>query len=179
MKTNYKKSVAVFGLAMPLLFLAFLIAAVLVAKGRVSDMYQVRERTHQQGVTMKRQLALLENKVRSKKERLQAWQTMLSQQSRSSFTQDWKDAGRSFKRNEFQSDLPAWKSKSSGLGGKLQQPASQVTMTFDASFRAMQTVLMEMETKLPQMQMDSMSMNPNPDGRTMNFKTTFTVWKLH
>ena len=178
MKTDYKKSVAVFGFVLPMLVILLLIVAVLVVKGRVADTYQLRVETHRQGVNMKRQVGQLAKKARSEKEVLGAWKTMLSEQSRSSFAQHWKETSRSFKRNEFQSDLPAWKSKSEGLGKNLKQPANQVTMTFDASFRAMQTALIEMETKIPQMQMDFMHMKPNEDGRTMNFKTTFTVWKL-
>ena len=175
---DYKKSVAVFGLVLPMLVLVLLIVAVIVVKGRVADTYQVRVQTHQQGGNMKRQVGQLEKKVRLEKDVLGAWKTMLSEESRSSFSKDWTEAGRSFKHNEFQSNLPAWKSRSAGLGKNRQQPATQVTMTFNASFRAMQRVLIEMEAKRPQMQMDSMSMIPNEDGKTMNFNTTFTVWKL-
>ena len=178
METNYKKSVALYGLALPMLFLLLLIVAAVIAKGRVSDTYQKRELIHQQGLITNLQIKKLTKKVEAEKEILDSWTTMLSEDSRSSFAESWKEAGHSFERNEFQSDLPAWKSKSSGLGNKLKQPASQVTMIFDASFRAMQTALIEMETKLPQMQMDSMSMKPNKNGRTMDFTTTFTVWKL-
>ena len=178
MKGNYQKAVGLFGLAIPLFFLVLLISAVLVGKGRVDDTYRLRQQAFDQDLNTRRQIAQLENKMHSEKERLNAWQKMLAAENRSSFTDHWKRASRSFKGKEFQSSLPVWKSQSAGLGKGVKQPASQVTMSFDATFRAMQIALMEMETSLPQMQLDSMSMNPNKEGRTMNFQTTFTLWTL-
>jgi len=178
MKYRYQKAVAVFGLAIPLFFLVLLIAAVLVAKGRVDDTHQLRGQAYLQDLNTTRQITQLEKKVHDEEEMRDAWQKMLAAENRRSFTEHWKRASGSFKGNEFRSSLPAWKSQSAGLGKNVKQPASQVTLTFDATFRAMQIALMEMETSLPQMQLDSMSMTPNKEGQTMNFQTTFTLWTL-
>jgi hypothetical protein len=178
MKANYQKAVGVFGFAIPLLFLILLISAVLVAHGRVDDTYRLRKRAFDQDLNTKRQIAQLEKKMHTEKEMLNAWLEMLAAENRRSFTEHWKTASLSFKGKELQWSLPAWKSQSAGLGKGVKQPASQVTMSFDATFRAMQIALMEMETRLPQMQLDSMSMKPNKEGRTMNFQTTFTLWTL-
>ena len=42
----------------------------------------------------------------------------------------------------------------------------------------MQLALLEVETKLPHMQLDSLTMTPADDGESINFNTTFTVWTL-
>ena len=57
----------------------------------------------------------------------------------------------------------------------MNQSASQVEMNFSATFRAMQMLLIEIESTLPQMQLDSLSMSPDTGGK-LNFKTIYTVW---
>lgn len=178
MKHRYQKAVGVFGFALPLLFFILLITVLLVAKGRVDDTHALRKQAYEQDLNTKRQIAQLEKKMHTEKETLSAWRKMLKTENRRTFGEHWKRATQTFKGKEFQSSLPAWKSQSAGLGKGVKQPASQVTLTFDATFRAMQIALMEMETTLPQMQLDSMSMKPSKEGRTMNFQTTFTLWTL-
>jgi len=36
--------------------------------------------------------------------------------------------------------------------------------------------LLEMETKLPNMQLDSLTITPDTNSDSINFETTFTVW---
>jgi len=176
MAMDYKKSVAVFGLAIPMFVLLALIVAVFVAKSHVSSTYQRRVQSHQQAKNLVRRIIQSEKEVESQKALLQTWNTMITSETRRSFLQHWKDAGKFYKPKEFQMDLPSWSNESSGLGKGGSQSAVQVTMNFDGSYRAMQTALMKVETRLPQMQLDEMEMRPNKDGRTMNFKTTHTIW---
>ena len=65
---------------------------------------------------------------------------------------------------------------SEGLGKGISQPASQVEMKFTGTYRAMQLALMEVESKLPQLQLDSLVMAPDSGAKKINFTTKFTVW---
>ncbi len=69
-----------------------------------------------------------------------------------------------------------WINYSDGIGKGIDQPASQVNMSFSATYRAMQLALLEMETKLPNMQLDSLTITPDTNSDSINFETTFTVW---
>ena len=42
----------------------------------------------------------------------------------------------------------------------------------------MQTALMELETALPTMQLDSLDIEQDGNGRGVKFTTTYTVWTL-
>lgn len=176
MEQDFKKAVAVFGLVLPVLLIVALIVAVIVGKGRVTKTYKTRQAAYQQSQMQQKQLQLLRQKVAQEKEVLESWEALLAKESRRSFTQHWKEVGQSFKSREFQLELPTWQNQSSGLGQGHSQPASQVSMNFDATFRAMQIALLKMETRLPQMQLDSISMKLGQDGQTLNFQTQFTVW---
>lgn len=176
MEQDFKKSVAVFGLAIPMMVVALCVIALLVGKSKVNKSYQAKSQSYQKSQLVNQKMTMLKEKVAQESKVLDSWEVMLAAESRRSFTQHWKQVGQAFKSKEFQLELPSWKNKSSGLGSQVSQPASQVSMTFDATFRAMQIALMEMETRLPQMQLDSIQLKSGSDGETLNFKTQFTVW---
>ncbi|NWK54876.1 hypothetical protein HW115_04600 [Verrucomicrobiaceae bacterium N1E253] len=177
MERNYKQSVTVFGLVLPMLFAVLCAVGLFIGLNYVNKTYQLKNRNYQQDQVVQREISLLKKQVVSQNETLSEWEALLAAENRRSFTQHWKDVGQTFKPNEFNMDLPTWQNQSRGLGKALpDQPASQVKMSFNATFRAMQTALMEIETRLPQLQLDSMKMKPSDNGKTLNFETTFTLW---
>lgn len=101
---------------------------------------------------------------------------MLASETRGTFVDHWKAAEEKFKGNELTRSPHNWINYSEGIGKGIDQPSSQVSMGFSATFRAMQLALMEVETKLPQMQLDSIIMKPEKNGGRINFSTQFTVW---
>ena len=109
---------------------------------------------------------------------LKEWDRLLKTETRGSFLEHWKTAEGNFTGKELTKTSHNWVNYSEGIGRGVSQPASQVNMSFSATYRAMQLALMEMETTLPNMQLDSMTMTPDSNGKGLNFKTKFTVWTL-
>jgi len=176
MSVDYKKSVGVFGFALPLGFLLVLMLGLLIGKSWVSKRYQQKSTAYEQSQNRQRQIAQLDKKVKVQRERLSQWKSLIDQGSRRAVMNQWKAAGASFKAKEFKMDLPIWKNKSSGLGAGVNQPSTQVSISFVATYRAMQLALLNVETYFPQMQLDSLQMTPSKDGYTLNVKTTHTIW---
>lgn len=177
MNINYKKSVLIFGLLIPLLFISALTVVVLMKASDIAKTYQAKDSVMKTNKMIKLQNQNLSKKAEEQKEMLLAWDAMLSSDSRRSFLEDWKKVSKQFNTKEFRQELPIWNNKSLGLGMSVSQPASQVTINFDASYRAMQIAMMEMETKLPQMQLDTMEIKPSENKGILSFKTTFTIWR--
>lgn len=176
MNFNYRKAVLIFGLLIPVLFVGGLIAIVLYKTSDINSQYQTKLQNKKKSELMMSQNKILAKQVIKEKASLNAWESLLKAESRRSFLQHWKDVEKQFKAKEFVRELPIWQNDSKGLGTGVSQPASQVTMSFDATYRAMQIALMEMETRLPQMQLDTMSCKPSQNKETVNFKMTFTIW---
>jgi len=176
MKSNYKQAVVVFGILLPFVCLAVLTFVVYWKAESIHLAYELKVNDQRRDSVAAKQNALLEKKVASQRVELKSWNTLLSKEDRRTFLEHWKTVRKKFKANEFVGERPVWSNASKGLGKEVSQPSSSVTMNFDASYRAMQSAFLEVETELPQMQLDSLEMSPNQDGKTIHFKTVYTVW---
>lgn len=171
---NYRQSILVFGLALPLLIIALLMGGALYVKGQFNQTYEKKLRLHAQGKQLERQIGKVKKELAKSDQDAKMWAEIYAAHDRRSYTLQWKEIGSQFRPKEFQFQSPTWKSQSAGLGKTGQ--AEQVSMNFEATFLAMQTALLEMETRMPQLQLDSMQMAPNSNGETLNINTTYTIW---
>jgi len=178
MSDYYKQSIAVFGLGLPMLLTVVIAAVLLYMTSSVSSEYALKNKKYKDSQVAMRHTMELSGKVMQNKEALTEWDQMMLTETRGTFLEHWKSAEKKFSGKELTKSTHNWVNYSEGLGRVISQPASQVNMSFMATYRAMQTALMEMETTLPNMQLDSLTMTPDGRGKGINFKTTFTVWTL-
>lgn len=178
MSDYYKQPVAVFGLALPLLVVVLIGGVALYMTSSVSREYAVKKKKYDESQIAKRQSMELLAKVNENRKLLSGWDHMMRTETRGTFLDHWKEAEKKFTGKELTKSSHNWTNYSEGLGRGIAQPASQVKMTFLATYRAMQTALMEMESTLPQMQLDSLTITPDSNGKAINFDTTYTVWTL-
>ena len=69
-------------------------------------------------------------------------------------------------------------SGSSGLGGASAQKASQIRIAFRGTYRTMQKALLELETKMPQLQLQEFKMEPMGNSAALiNFQVNYTAWE--
>jgi len=176
MTSYYKKSVAIFGLVLPLLGLGLLACACLYGVSSVKKKFASKKVAYDKAQIAEQKTTQLQGRVASNGTHLKDWQKVLSSETRGTFVEHWKVAEKKFSGQEFTRAPHNWVNYSEGLGKGISQPASQVEMKFSGTYRAMQLALMEIESKLPQLQLDSLSMTPDSSGGKLNFTTKFTVW---
>ena len=178
MRDYYKQSVTVFGIAIPLFLMVVIAGVALYMSSSTAKEYKRKKKSYDKAQIAMKQTMELQGKVQKRSKYLREWDHMLTTETRGTFLEHWKTAEKKFSGKELTKTSHNWVNFSEGLGKGIDQPASQVNMSFSATYRAMQLALMEMETKLPHMQLDSLTMTPSTNGESINFNTTFTVWTL-
>ncbi|MFK7910258.1 MAG: hypothetical protein AB8F34_06605 [Akkermansiaceae bacterium] len=178
MNDNYKKSVTLFGIALPCLLMAIVVGVVLYMSSSISTEYTKKKKAYDKAQVGLKQTMELQGKVQETSQYLREWDHLLNTETRGTFVEHLKTAEEKFSGKELTKTNHNWVNYSSGLGKGITQPASQLNMSFSATYRAMQLALLELETKLPHMQLDSLTMTPEKNGETINFKTTHTIWTL-
>lgn len=176
MNSYYKKSIIVFGLALPLLCMVAIIGASLYMVSSTEKKFKAKSVEYAKAKAEERKIAQLQKVVGATGHHVKKWQHMLDTETRGTFDEHWKTAGKNFTDQEFTRAPHNWVNYSEGLGKGISQPASQVEMKFTGTYRAMQLALMEVESKLPQLQLDSLVMAPDSGAKKINFTTKFTVW---
>ncbi|MGB0992106.1 MAG: hypothetical protein ACPG32_06515 [Akkermansiaceae bacterium] len=176
MNNIYKQPIIVFGTVLPLLLFLVVIGGSLFALSKVNSKFKAKKSVYDKALKDRKMIAQLQGQVGSNDDVHKQWKSLMDTETRGSYVTHWKNAEAKFAGKELTRSSNNWVNFSEGIGKGNQQPASQVTMTFTATYRAMQLALLEVESKLPQMQLDSMSISPDDGGELLNFKTTFTVW---
>ena len=65
-----------------------------------------------------------------------------------------------------------------GFGTISAQPSSQVRMAFRGTFRTMQRAFLELETRMPQLQLQELRIDPSTSQSSLlNFQVTYTAWE--
>lgn len=178
MNEYYKKSIAVFGIAIPVVLMAVIAIAALSMLSSTNVEYRKKKQVYDKDQNALKQISKLQGKVKQNASHLANWDSLMKNETRGTFLEHWKTAEKRFSGRELTKASHNWTNYSDGLGRGASQPASQVNMSFSATYKAMQLALMEMETRLPQMQLDSLTMKPDGNGEALKFDTTFTVWTL-
>lgn len=178
MSDYYRQPIAVFGLIIPMVVMIILTGAVLFYTASVRDQYAVKKQKYDASLAAMRKVKMLRAQVQKNRSGLNAWDQLLQNETRGTFLEHWKDATKGFSGKELTKASRSWNNYSEGIGKAVSQSSSQVSMSFVGTFRAMQTALMRLETTLPTMQLDSMDVKLDDNGKGVHFSTTHTVWTL-
>lgn len=178
MSDYYRQPIAVFGLIIPIVVAVLMAGSVLYYTGSVKRKFAVKQKEYDLSQQAKRKIMMLRGQVNQNRESLKAWDEMLKTETRGTFLEHWRDASKDFNGKELTKTSRSWINYSEGIGKGVAQPSSQVVMSFVGTYRAMQQALMNLETMLPTMQLDSLDMSPEDSGKGVKFTTTHTVWTL-
>ena len=67
---------------------------------------------------------------------------------------------------------------SGGIGSASAQNSSQIRMGFRGTFRTLQRAFLELETRMPQLQLESISLQPvSTSGFLLTAQITYTAWQ--
>lgn len=176
MSSYFKTPVIVFGLAVPLVLMAVVAIIIVVFTGRVDEKLALNTVQYEKGQNTEKAIVKLQKKVGQNAAHLKQWQDTIDSGSRESFLAHWKEVEKDLSGREFSRLSHTWLRTNDGLGKGVGQPVMQVEMNFLATFRAMQQALIAIESRSPQIQLDSFSMIPDSEKTRLNFKAKFTIW---
>ena len=176
MISHFKTPVIVFGIAIPLGLMGIVAIATTVISGKIDKKLELKTAQYQKSENEERQIVKLQGEISENVNHLVQWEGLIANETRGSFLEHWKKVEKGLPGREFSRSPHNWSNKNNGLGNAINHPSIQVDMKFSSTFRAMQQALIAIESRLPQMQMDSFSMSPDSEGKKLNFKTKFTIW---
>lgn len=176
MKSYYKEPILAFSIGLPLLLAAILIGASVFAMSNINKKFKVKQAKYTKAQQAQQVIGVLEQKVAKNEAQLGKWQQIVDTETRGSFLEHWRTTEKQFSRLEFSSSPHSWINQPQGLGRNINQPSSQVDLQFSATYKSMQKALLDIETKLPHIQLDSFSMTTGQSNSKLNFATKYTVW---
>lgn len=174
----YRQTIILFGVVVPVLIAAAVVGVGSLVKSRMTASFADKERnykTYEQG----RIAALeIEGQVTRERQHLDRWEAQLSEETASAVATNLREISENLPAKEIQQTAFERPSGSGGFGSASAQESSQIRMAFRGTFRTLQRAFLELETRMPHLQLQEFRMDPSStQSSLLNFQVTYTAWE--
>jgi len=173
----YKQSLILFGIVLPIIALAAVIGGLYFLKLQMTDSFATKTEQYKIYTQSQRGVMEIEGKIARQRPHLARWKEELSAETTSAVRTQLKAISEKLPSKEFQETAFDPLSGNSGLGSATTQKSSQLRLGFRGTYRTVQQALMELETRMPQLQLQEIKIDPSPQSSLLNFQVTYTAWE--
>lgn len=174
----YRNSIIVFGIVIPTVLIAALVGASFVVKGKLAASFENKManfKTFQQG---QKAGQAIEREVTLQRQHLSRWDSLVTQDTASAVTSQLREISDHLPSKEIQQTAFERSGAKGGLAGSAVQNSSQIRIAFRGTYRTMQKAFLELETRMPQLQLEELKIDPSSNLTSLlNFQVTYTAWE--
>ncbi|MEK6231345.1 MAG: hypothetical protein N2A42_05800 [Luteolibacter sp.] len=175
----YKQSIILFGIVIPIVIAAVLIGACAFVRGKITASFDEKV-LYYSGYENSRLGALaIEAQISRQREDYVRWNELLEQETFSLVTTNLRAIGETLPPKEFQQTAFERLGTSAGIGSVSAQKSSGLRFNFRGTFRTVQKAFLELETRMPNLQLQQLKIDPNSstESSLLNFQVTYTAWE--
>lgn len=175
----YKQPIILFGIVIPLLLVAGLIGISFVFRGKVMTSYDSKAKSYKDFETNKMIALDTEAQIVRQRDAFQQWSEILEQDSFSLLGTNLRMLEKKLPPKEFQQPLSERMNNKLGFGNASAQKSAAVKFNVKGTYRTVQKGLIELETRMPNLQLQDLRMAPSSasDASLLNIQVTYTAWE--
>lgn len=173
----YKQSIILFGIVFPLLGLIALVGGSHFVKSKMNESFALKSSEYRKYSQSRNAAMQTESQIKERREHLARWKEDLAQETTSTLRTHLKSISEKLPSEEFQETGFDPLSNKSSFAAASQQKSSQFRLGFRGTFRAAQRALLELEARMPQLQLQEMKVTPSDQSALLNFQVTYTAWE--
>jgi hypothetical protein len=175
----YKQPIIIFGIAIPVIIAAVVIGACVYIRGEITGSFDEKVQYYS-GYEKNRMGALaIEAQLNQQRPDLDRWNALTSQETFSLVTTNLRAIAEKLPPKEFQQTAFERLSQSGGFGGVSAQKSSGLRFNFRGTYRTVQRAFLELETRMPNLQLQELKIDPNSasESALLTFQVTYTAWE--
>lgn len=173
----YKQPIILFGIVLPLLGLGLLIVGLHFIKSQMTESIAVKTTQYKVFAQSRNAAMETEGKVGKRRPHLARWKEQLSGETISAVRTHLKTIGGTLPSKEFQETDSSRTDTRSGFGAVTAQKSSMIRLGFRGTYRSVQQALLELEARMPQLQLVDLKITPSTQSSLLNFQVTYTAWE--
>jgi hypothetical protein len=175
----YKQPIIFFGLVIPLLIAASILGIGSMLRGKVVSSYERKAQYYKEYQATKMSALETEAQIIRQRDLFKQWTEVLQEETFSLMSSNLRVIGEKFPSKEFQQTASERLSKKAGFGAASAQKSSSVKFNLRGTFQTVQKALLELETRMPNMQLQDMRIDPNITSETslLNFQLVYSAWE--
>ena len=177
----YRQSNAMFGIVLPALGGVLFIALGFTLKSKMLDSLSNKQTLFESSKNSRIKALEIETKLTLQRPKISHWSVLLAEESSSAVNSHLRAIAETLPPKEFQKTAFERNNAKAGFGSATAQPSSQLRIVFRGTFRTMQRAFLELETSMPQLQLQELRIDPNPNPQIpstlLNFQVNYTAWE--
>jgi hypothetical protein len=174
----YRQSIVLFGFVLPFVVCAAVVGAGFAMKSKAAASFQQKQTLYASDQSNRLGALGIEAQVSKKRPHFERWNNQMAQETANSITSHLKEIGDMLPAKEFTQTMFERPSGSAGFAAASAQNSSQVKLAFRGTFRSVQKAFIELETRMPQLQLQELKIDPSStSASTLNFQVTYTAWE--
>lgn len=174
----YRQTIVLFGIIIPIAVAAIAVGFCFILKSKVVASYDNKLKSYKAYEISRLSSLEIEAKVTKDRQHLERWNEQLSQETASAVTTNLREISEHLPTKEIQQTAFERPNSSGGFGASSAQTSSQIRIAFRGTFRTMQRAFLELETRMPRLQLQDLKIDPSSSGSTLlNFQVTYNAWE--
>jgi hypothetical protein len=177
----YRQSIALFGIALPILGLVVLLGVCFLLKSKMTASFENKSRLFKSWETSRRQALEIETKIVNQRGYLNQWTALLAEESSSAVNSHLREIAETLPSKEFQKAGFDRTAGGGGFGSAIAQNSSQIRLALRGTYRTLQRAFLELESRMPQLQLQELRITPNAaqENQTplLNIQVVYTAWE--
>lgn len=175
---HYRQSILFFGLVLPLILAVALAGGAFYARQSVGTSFALKEKQFKSYQQNQAGTESLEAELASKRDSVKRWKTLLSEETKSQVNNHVRKLQEALPSKEFQQTSTNYPPSIGGFGSVSAQRSSQIRLGFRGTYRALQRALLELETRMPQLQLQEIRIDATSTQASLNnVDVTYTAWE--
>lgn len=174
----YRQAIALFGLVLPLVVSGIILGICYMVKSKMDASYEAKKTAFAANEAGKIQISQIEKDIKKQRVYMERWDELLKAETTQIASQNLLTIRSGLPPKEIQQTSFEGLPNKGGLGTSIAQDSSQVKITFRGTYRTMQKMFLELETRMPQLQLEDLRMDVSTNQSSLlNFQVTYTAWK--
>ena len=174
---HYRQSIILFGFVLPLLVAAIFVAAIGLVRARALASFKQKSTHYSSYESNRRQALAIEGSISKQRASIEDWNKALQQEIASNVSLQLREISAKLPPKEFQQTAFSRPTNAGGLGTVTAQKSALLDLSFRANFRSMQRAFHELESRLPQLQLNELRIDRTPQASNLNFQVNYTAWE--
>lgn len=174
----YRKAIAVHGLGVLLIAFLFLIGGACYGLHRVRSVRRDIQSTAEQARQLTLELESARAKLCGRKERMAVWEQCLHGEVMQQMSRVLQEIMEAYREDELKQIALGRPSRRSSLAGSTEHSHSRLEVVFEGGYGPMQEVLAQLESRMPNLVLEELSVEPNKNATSLSFRVVFTCWSI-
>ena len=174
----YRQTIALFGIIVPVAATAALVGICFLLKSQMAESFDNKQKNFKTYESGRLAGLEIEAEVTRQRQHIERWNAQLSQETASAVTTNLREISEHLPSKEIQQTAFERPSSNGGFGTISAQSSSQIRIAFRGTFRTMQRAFLELETRMPRLQLQELKIDPSTNQSSLlNFQVTYTAWE--